>query len=85
MYEGNIAEYNAMLAAGYIAPIHDWSGALTNYSKVPAYYITLLGTTASSSIYQIDAVGYGGSSGTVAIVESTYVVSSNIPQDPTQP
>ena len=57
------------------------------YSQAPVYYITDLGQPAGGAgeLYQIDAVGYGGSSSTVSIVESTYIVSSNIPQDPTQP
>jgi type IV pilus assembly protein PilX len=63
------------------------SPGVGTYSLAPVFYITDLGTPASGSgeLYQIDAVGYGGSQSTVAIVESTYVVSSNIPQDPTQP
>jgi len=63
------------------------------YALAPVFYITDLGTPAGGSgeLYQIDAVGYGGSSGTVAIVESTFVVSlagggsGPPPQDPTQP
>jgi type IV pilus assembly protein PilX len=62
--------------------------AVGTYALAPVFYITDLGLPPAGStgeLYQIDAVGYGGSSGTVAIVESTYVVSSNSPQDPTQP
>jgi type IV pilus assembly protein PilX len=58
------------------------------YALAPVFYIQDLGfppAGGTGELYQIDAVGYGGSSGTVAIVESTYIVSSNIPQDPTQP
>jgi type IV pilus assembly protein PilX len=63
------------------------TGTAGSYALAPVFYITDLGPPASGSgeLYQIDAVGYGGSLGTVAIVESTYVVSSNIPQDPTNP
>jgi type IV pilus assembly protein PilX len=58
------------------------------YSAAPVYYIADLGPVTLGTpgeLYQIDAVGYGGSQSTVAIVESTYFVSTNIPQDPTQP
>jgi type IV pilus assembly protein PilX len=64
------------------------SPAVGTYALAPDFYITDLGAPpagGSGELYQIDAVGYGGSKGTVAIVESTYVVSSNTPQDPTQP
>jgi len=52
------------------------------------FYVADLGPTTSGpagELYQIDAVGYGGSQNTVAIVESTYVLSSNTTQDPSQP
>jgi type IV pilus assembly protein PilX len=63
------------------------SPGVGTYSLAPVFYITDLGPPASGSgeLYQIDAVGYGGSQSTIAIVESTYVISSNSPQDPTQP
>jgi type IV pilus assembly protein PilX len=59
-----------------------------SYFLAPVFYIQDTGgppAGGTGELYIIDAVGYGGSSGTVAIVESTYVVSSNVPQDPTQP
>jgi type IV pilus assembly protein PilX len=65
-----------------------YNTSTNTYALVPVFYIQDLGLPpagGTGELYQIDAVGYGGSSGTVAIVESTYVVSSNIPQDPTQP
>jgi type IV pilus assembly protein PilX len=58
------------------------------YAGPPVFYIQDLGVSpagGTGELYLIDAVGYGGSSGTVAIVESTYVVSTNTAQDPTQP
>jgi type IV pilus assembly protein PilX len=64
------------------------SPSVGSYALAPVFYITDLGAPpagGTGELYQIDAVGYGGSQGTVAIVESTYVVSTNTPQDPTQP
>jgi type IV pilus assembly protein PilX len=58
------------------------SGGQGNYSQAPVFYITLLNTTLTpqASYYQVDAVGYGGSADTVAVVESIYVVSNNANQ-----
>ena len=51
------------------------------YASAPTFYISDLGPSPEGStpgeIYQIDAVGYGGNSNTVAVVESTYVVSTS--------
>ncbi len=50
------------------------------YASPPTFYISDLGANAGpvgGEVYQIDAVGYGGNSNTVAVVESTYVVSVN--------
>jgi type IV pilus assembly protein PilX len=48
------------------------------YTAPPAFYVSDMGASTDSAfpgeIYQIDAVGYGGNSNTVAEVESTYVV-----------
>jgi type IV pilus assembly protein PilX len=48
------------------------------YYKEPTFYISDMGVSADPSIpgeiYQVDAVGYGGNSNTVAVVESTYAV-----------
>ncbi len=51
----------------------------TTMSQAPQFYITYLGSPALStgltgSLYQIDAVGYGGSANTTAVVESTYLL-----------
>ena len=45
------------------------------YSQRPAYSITFLGSTPTSNMYQIDAVGYSGSTDTAAVVEATYALS----------
>ena len=49
------------------------------YYKNPAFYIAYLGVAPSGlgNIYQIDAVGYGGSADTAAVVEATYIVQSS--------
>jgi type IV pilus assembly protein PilX len=49
------------------------------YVRAPVFYITDLGGAAGGSkgkVYQIDAIGYGGTDNTVAVVESTFLVSS---------
>jgi type IV pilus assembly protein PilX len=50
------------------------------YFAQPGFYIADLGIAADTAgeAYQIDAYGYGGSSTTVAIVESTYEVSLGV-------
>jgi type IV pilus assembly protein PilX len=55
------------------------NGGQGAYFKNPAFYIGFLGATPSGlgTIYQIDAVGYGGSVDTAAVVEATYVVQSS--------
>jgi type IV pilus assembly protein PilX len=52
-----------------------------SYAQIPVFYIADLGasaTDAGSEVYQIDAVGYGGNTNTVAVVESTYEVGSGV-------
>jgi len=54
------------------------SGGQGTYSQAPVFYITWLNSTLNpqANYYQIDAVGFGGSADTVAVVESTYVVAN---------
>ncbi len=51
------------------------------YFGAPTFYISDMGPSVDASIpgeiYQVDAVGYGGNSNTVAVVESTYAVYSS--------
>lgn len=62
------------------------AGGVNTYYATPTFYISYLGTTADSdptkqifkNLYQIDAVGYGGSANTVAVVESTYYVTTGV-------
>jgi type IV pilus assembly protein PilX len=48
------------------------------YYGTPTFYIADMGASIDPNIpgeiYQVDAYGYGGTSGTVAVVESTYAV-----------
>ena len=50
------------------------------YYAPPRFYISLLGAAASGQglVYQIDAYGYGGTTDAVAVVESTYLVSTAV-------
>jgi type IV pilus assembly protein PilX len=48
-----------------------------SYWSKPVFYISYLGASGGANIYQIDAVGYGGSPNTTAVVESTYMVSTS--------
>jgi type IV pilus assembly protein PilX len=63
------------------------SGAVGSYYHVPEFYISGLGSPSSSpsyksplgqnqALFQIDAAGWGSTPQTVAIVESTYMVST---------
>jgi type IV pilus assembly protein PilX len=47
-----------------------------SYFSRPVFYISYLGATSNANYYQIDAVGYGGSPNSTAVVESTYMVST---------
>jgi type IV pilus assembly protein PilX len=55
------------------------TGGQGAYYNNPAFYISFLGLSPSGlgSIYQIDAVGYGGTADTAAVVEATYIVQSS--------
>jgi type IV pilus assembly protein PilX len=60
------------------------TGGVNTYYQTPIFYISYLGLTASSTtsnyqlLYQVDAAGWGGSSNAVAVVESTYYVTSGV-------
>lgn len=80
-------QFTANAGNGVVSYLNSATPTAGAYALAPVFYITDLGVPASGTgeLYQINAVGYGGSQSTVAIVESTYVVSTNTPQDPTQP
>jgi len=57
-----------------------------NYYTSPAYYISYLGVglganSIAGNVYQIDALGYGGSPNTAAVVESTFIVQTSSTSD----
>jgi type IV pilus assembly protein PilX len=57
------------------------SSGVGTYSQIPQFYISYLGASPSVTggiIYLVDAVGYGGSPSSVAVVESTFLVQSNV-------
>jgi type IV pilus assembly protein PilX len=67
---------------------NDQAGQSASYVQAPVFYITDLGPNAGSppgEVYQVDALGYGGTANTVAVVESTFVIGTNSPRDETQP
>lgn len=53
------------------------TGGVGTYYQTPAFYISYLGVSPNGTLYQIDAVGYGGAADTAAVVESTYAISSS--------
>ncbi|MGH8294046.1 MAG: pilus assembly PilX family protein [Steroidobacteraceae bacterium] len=57
------------------------TGSQGSYYQPPAFYITDLGpsTLQHGHLYQIDAYGYGATSNSVSVVESTYLVKSSGP------
>jgi type IV pilus assembly protein PilX len=60
------------------------AGGVNTYYATPMFYISYLGTTADSTtsnyklLYQVDALSYGGSANAVAVVESTYYVTTGV-------
>ncbi len=54
--------------------------SLGSFYYTPEYYIAYVGQTAGGlgKIYQIDAVAYGASPDTTAVVESTYIVKTSV-------
>jgi type IV pilus assembly protein PilX len=56
------------------------TAAKDTYYDVPRFYIADMGASADGrgEIYQVDAAGYGATANTVAVVESTVVVTSGI-------
>ena len=82
----NYTQFTTAGGNGVMAAVGSGVG---NYYSTPTFYIQDLGAApgalGNGELYQVDAVGYGGSAATVAIVESTYLISINSLQDPTQP
>lgn len=55
------------------------TGSQISYYATPGFYVTDMGLSVAQGgeVFQIDAYGYGASSNTVAIVESTYVLQQS--------
>lgn len=67
-------DYNPIVSGTNLFPT---SGGADSFSQVPTVYIAELGTDATYANavdYQVDAWSYGGSTGTVAVVESIYQI-----------
>jgi len=88
---GNVANLpwqvgGANVGVSYNPPnmIMNTAGGVNTCYQTPVFYVSYLGLTASSTtsnyqlLYQVDAVGYGGSANAVAVVESTYYVTSGV-------
>ena len=64
----------------------DLPGQSASSVKAPQFNVIDLGPNApgalpAGEVYQVDAVGFGGTSNTVAVVESTFVIGSNTPSN----
>lgn len=67
-------DYNPVSGSGNL---FNTSGGANSYAGIPTVYIADLGTDATYANavdYQVDAWSYGGGTGTVAVVESTYQI-----------
>jgi type IV pilus assembly protein PilX len=64
----------------YVQTAHNGSFSNT-YAYAPAFYIQYMGpaTDGGGVVYKVDAVGWGGSPLSVAVVESTYEIGSGVP------
>jgi type IV pilus assembly protein PilX len=61
--------------------VPDSSGSTSNtYAGPPSFYIQYMGVGADGggSVYKIDAVGYGGTTLSVAVVESMYEIGASV-------
>jgi type IV pilus assembly protein PilX len=88
---GNVANLpwqvgGANVGVTYAPPNMQFSatGGVNTYYQSPVFYISYLGLTSDSTtsnyklLYQVDAAGWGGSENAVAVVESTYYVTSGV-------
>jgi len=66
-------------AAPGLATMTIASSGAGNYYTAPGFYISYLGasTSGNGTVYQIDAVGYGGSPDTAAVIETTYSITTS--------
>jgi type IV pilus assembly protein PilX len=75
----NAFQYNAPNTGGYTINLS--SPQANSFADYPQFYITDLGVSANGwgEIYQVDAWGYASTTGTIAVVESTYLVKPKVP------
>jgi Tfp pilus assembly protein PilX len=62
----------------------DTATLAASYVQAPVFNVIDLGPnkgTPAGEVYQVDAIGFGGTSNTVAVVESTFVIGSNTPSN----
>jgi type IV pilus assembly protein PilX len=62
----------------------DTATQAASYVQAPVFNIIDLGPNKGSpagEVYQVDAAGFGGTSNTIAVVESTFVIGSNSPSN----
>jgi len=76
---GTAAVGSSYKPPGMVVPTSGTSDVNT-YVQSPMVYIYYLGTPpgVQGAVYQIDAVGYGGNSSSVAVVESTFEVTNGV-------
>lgn len=56
------------------------SGGIANYFQAPQFYIQYVGLAAggTGALYRITAIGWGGNSAAVAVLQSTYIISTGV-------
>jgi type IV pilus assembly protein PilX len=56
------------------------AGGTNTYIRVPQFYIADLGVSADATgeVYQVDAMGFGGTTSAMVVVESTLIVKPNV-------
>jgi type IV pilus assembly protein PilX len=61
------------------ATVNKTVATMGTYHDTPRFYVTYLGASAAGlgDVYQIDATAWGGTSDTVAVVESTFLLPSS--------
>jgi type IV pilus assembly protein PilX len=72
---------NAISTAG---ATRDLAGFTASYAQAPVFNVIDLGPNKGApagEVYQVDAVGFGGTFNTVAVVESTFVIGANTPSN----
>jgi type IV pilus assembly protein PilX len=74
------ASYVGYSPIGMSTPLQAGANGDPGYAWTPGFYIIDLGVAADAAgeVYQIDAFSSGGTTGTVAVVESTYEVQQGV-------